>query len=99
MMPGLSVFEYQDRLFVISRCILPRSSSVQKFHMATSVSTLNTYPFNEHANFFQTEDDDPLTPEEIADLEESIQDLECGRAEVFPAEMSSEEVLARLDML
>ena len=50
-------------------------------------------------NFFQTEDDDPLTPEEIADLEESIHDLECGRAEVFPAEMSNEEVLTRLDML
>jgi len=50
-------------------------------------------------NCLQAEDDDPLTMEEIADLEESTHDLECGRAEVFPAEMSNEEVLSRLDML
>jgi len=99
MIPGLTVFEYQNQAFVSSRCILPRSSNIQMFHVPTSVSNLARSPSMDMLSHLETEDNDPLTSEEIADLEESIQDLECGRAEVLPAEMSDEEVIARLDTL
>jgi len=41
-------------------------------------------------------DDDPLTFEELRDLNESLEDKRCGRSEILPSEMTDEDFLAYL---
>ena len=45
-------------------------------------------------NRFQPFDEDPLTPEELADLDESYRDLKEGRYKVLSKDLSDEEFLA-----
>lgn len=45
-------------------------------------------------NRFETFDDDPLTPDELADLEESYRDLSEGRYEILSRELSDDEFFA-----
>jgi hypothetical protein len=44
-----------------------------------------------------TVEEDPLTAIELADLNESLEDLSCGRVDFLPGSLSDEEFLARLN--
>jgi ParB/RepB/Spo0J family partition protein len=41
--------------------------------------------------------DDPLTPEEEADVAKSLEDIKAGRSDVIPSEVSDEEFMARIE--
>jgi hypothetical protein len=47
-------------------------------------------------NMLMIQEKDPLTPIELADLDESLEDLRCGRVDYAPESLSEEEFLAWL---
>lgn len=51
------------------------------------------WTMNGFSNMF---DPDPLTPLELADIEESLADLRAGRYRIFYEDMSDEDFLANL---